>query len=62
MGDDPGKRLTHQESQTIMIKLTGPIKGSDAKQFRRELDALLKKFRPKAGGGLERPLKKARNR
>ena len=60
MGDDPGKRLAHQESQTIIIKLTGPIKGTDAKQFRRELDALLKKHRPKAGGGLARPLKKAK--
>ena len=60
MGEDPGKRLAHQESQTIIIKLTGPIKGTDAKQFKRELDALLKKHRSRTGGALERPVKKTR--
>ena len=58
MGDDPGKRLTGKDTQTIIIKLKGPIKKTDALQFKKDLDNLIKRFQSKAKGGIvERPVR-----
>ena len=61
MGEDPGKRLKERETSTIVIKLTGPFEKQHASQFKKDLTALLKKYKPLAKK-LHRPLKKARKR
>lgn len=57
MGNEPGP-LTAGEEVTVVLKLTGPLSDVDANDFKKELDQLLAKFRPKMQG-LTRPLKRS---
>jgi hypothetical protein len=61
MGDDPGRRLNERQTSTIVIKLTGPFERAHAQQFKKDLDAVLKKYKPLAKK-VHRPLKKARKK
>ena len=54
MGNDPGP-LTDGEEVTVILKLTGPLSLTDADDFKKELDQLLGKFRPRMKG-LTRPV------
>jgi hypothetical protein len=50
MGNDPGKVLnTPTDKSRIVIDITGPFKGEDSEDFKRQLTALLDKFKAKWG-------------